>query len=112
MNGNIRGNAVVSSPPAPIETASGQIIRFSLLRINSLQDFQHALGIDVDVSVSYAFFKGSGSFEFSEEQKFHSDSEYLVAKVTVENPMHLIRDVKVNRQCFAITCEQSGTTLS
>jgi hypothetical protein len=110
LRGNIRGDGVTFDPPTTIDQAAGQIINFSILRVNSLEDFQSAVDIDVKASGRYKFFSASGSFGWSEKQKFNNYSEYLVAKVTVDNPLRMIHNVKLTESAFNLLTEARSDT--
>jgi hypothetical protein len=104
-----RGTAITFfGSPSPISDAGGQAITFSLQRVSNLEDFQQALDIKVDVSVSYGLFSASATLEFAKSVQFHSFSDYIVAKVSVENPLRQIQDPDIKVKPSAATLITSG----
>lgn len=96
LEGKPKGTAITSQDPTPIMGGTGQTTQFALVKVKTLEDFQRALDINIDASMSYGIFSASAAFNFAETQKFHSYHEYVVAKVNVVNPLSMIHDIKFN----------------
>jgi hypothetical protein len=96
LNLKPRGVAIkVDDPiPKPVTGGGGQIVNFSLQRVTSMEDFQSSLDIGVKVLGSYGLFSGSAKFNYSESQKTKSFSDYVIVKVSVENPLLMIHGIK------------------
>jgi hypothetical protein len=66
-------------------------------RATSMEDFQNSLDLSVGASASYGLFNASAKFNYSESQKFHSFSDYVIVRVVVENPLYMIHGIKPTR---------------
>jgi hypothetical protein len=101
LRGNVRGNAVVSaSGSAPKAPDTGQSVSFSLQRVETNDDYDAALSMSVDAAAVFGLFGGSGSFNLSQQRKFHSYSKYLVVSIRVINPLLQIPDPKLSASAF------------
>jgi hypothetical protein len=91
----VRGFGLLVDSPTPTAIAgdSGQIVSFSLQRITTLEEYQQALDISVNVSASFGLVGGSAQFDFSQSHSFNSYSDYVIAKVIVDNPMLSIHGI-------------------
>jgi hypothetical protein len=80
LEGKTRGSGVKGSSPIAIDSASGQIVNFSLQKVNSLEDFQSSLDINTKVSVCYGFFNASANFELQKNNIFIVIQNILLPK--------------------------------
>lgn len=88
----VRGHGVTESNPKPLSIGGGQTIKFSLLKVDSFEDYQSAFDFEAEAAATYGLFHGSAKFNFAESHRFHSFSKYLVASVTVTNAFQQIPD--------------------
>jgi hypothetical protein len=107
VTGTVRGKAVNHHLPSTIPDVSGQKVLYSILKITSFQDFESALSVEISASGSYGMYSGSAMLNFAESRKLNSYTEYLVARVTVENPTFSIHDVALT--IYANDLLKSGT---
>jgi hypothetical protein len=91
----VRGNGVTGGTPQSVPGGGGQTIQFSLLKVDSYEDYQSAFNLDAEASAIYGLFHASAKFSFAESHKFHSYSKYLVASIVVTNAFEQIPDPKL-----------------
>ena len=91
---NLRGDAVQSKTgSAPISVGGpAQSVAFSLLHTESFEDYQSSLTLNADAAAMFGLFGGSASFNFGQQRKFHSFSQFLVVSIQVQNPLLQIPD--------------------
>jgi hypothetical protein len=87
-----RGTSVTGSAPVTVQGGDSQTVQFSLLKVDSYEDYQSAFNFDADASVIYGLFHASAKFKFAESHKYHSYSKYLVASIIVMNEFRQIPD--------------------
>src|SRR5882672_7618596 len=91
----VRGNGVTGGTPQSVPGGGGQTVQFSLLKVDSYEDYQSAFNLDAEASAIYGLFHASAKFSFAESHKFHSYSKYLVASIVVTNAFEQIPDPKL-----------------
>lgn len=96
LQGKPKGTGITSSDPAPVMGGAGQSTELSLIRVKTADEFQRALDINTNVSVSYGIFGASAAFRFIEDRKFKSYHVYAIAKVRVLNPLSMIHDIRLD----------------
>jgi hypothetical protein len=82
--GTVRNVGVSGSPPHSIG-GDGQIIQFSIDKIETVDELHKALGISIDGSASFSLFGGSEKFKFAESCNVKTTSVFLVVSVSVTN---------------------------
>jgi hypothetical protein len=87
-----RGTGVTGSSPVTVQGGDSQTVQFSLLKVDSYEDYQSAFNFDADASVIYGLFHASAKFKFAESHKYHSYSKYLVASIIVMNEFRQVPD--------------------
>ncbi len=92
----VRGTGVIGGTPTAVVGGGGQTVQFSLLKVDSYEDYQSAFNFDAEASAIYGLFHGSAKFSFAEGHKFHSYSKYLVASIVVTNAFKQIPDPKLS----------------
>ncbi len=91
----VRGGGVIGGTPTSVLGGGGQTVQFSLLKVDSYEDYQSAFNFDAEASALYGLFHASAKFSFAESHKFHSYSKYLVASIVVTNAFQQIPDPKL-----------------
>jgi len=77
-----------------------QTVEFSLLKAETMQDFESTFSFGSDASVTYGLFHGSASFDFAEKHKFHSFSKYVVVSIKVTNTFKQIANPQLGKSGF------------
>jgi hypothetical protein len=91
-----RGTGVMGSSPVTVQGGNSQTVQFSLLKVDSYEDYQSAFNFDAEASVIYGLFHASAKFKFAENHKYHSYSKYLVASIIVMNEFRQIPDPQLS----------------
>jgi hypothetical protein len=91
----VRGGGVIGGTPKSVLGGDGQTVQFSLLKVDSYEDYQSAFNFDAEASAVYGLFHASAKFNFAESHNFHSYSKYLVASIVVTNAFKQIPDPKL-----------------
>ena len=91
----VRGRGVSGGTPQSVLGGGGQTVEFSLLKVDSYEDYQSAFNFDAEASAIYGLFHASAKFSFAESHNYHSYSKYLVASIVVTNAFKQIPDPKL-----------------
>src|SRR5262245_46777253 len=94
------GQAVEATQAAPIQAAAGQLIQFRLDIVEYQEHFQKVLGISAAASLRYgipsiAGAGGDAKFGFSEENTFSEYNLNVLARVSVANPVLMLKNPKL-----------------
>jgi len=91
LTGDIRGSGLKPGELDTIEDAEGQKIWVNVDRIDSMEDLQTSLGIDVKIGLHFGLFNSSAKLNYAESVKFNSESTFLIVRVVVVNPFKQLR---------------------
>jgi hypothetical protein len=89
---------VVSSAPSGVEHAGGATVNFTVSRIQTTEELEHALNIDAEASYGCAAFGAgvSARFSFAKSTKVQSSSLFMLVTAQVELDFLSIDDVALN----------------
>lgn len=78
---------VVTGEVSGVTNALGAVTSFNILRLNSTEDLEQALGISVEASGGCGCFSASGRMEYAKKSKIQTNSLFMAitAYVTLEN---------------------------
>jgi len=95
VTGKLVSKGVTFSDPKPSVGDTGQRVFKDMMVVNTFQDLQESLGIDVNASASYGLFSADDKFNYTKNSKYNSKSTYAVARCIVHNPPLSIDDAKL-----------------
>lgn len=76
-------NIATTGTPNPIPNASGDIISFSMMQIETVEDLHTSLGISASASGGVGLFSASARFDYAQSCNVHESSVFLMVRVKV-----------------------------
>lgn len=102
VSSKVRGDCVVRTDLEVPEGVGGQEVIFKLRQITSSLDLAKELNISASASLRAAFGNVSAKASYVSQQNINQFSIYLLAQVSVTNPLRRMRDVKLTDETWKL----------
>jgi hypothetical protein len=102
VRGEPKDSIAVTGTLDPPQNAAGQEGEFSLLMIQSEEDYDSSLGINADLGGGAGLFNASGKFEFKKRCKVSSQASFCVIRVVAKNAYEHLTSPKLTGDAWEL----------
>jgi hypothetical protein len=92
VTGAAKGKAMAPQTATPAPSASGQVVEYSLIEVESLSELRREMGISASASYSGVVGEASAKVELVRKAAFNSYSIYLIVRTKVTNGSTLLTE--------------------
>lgn len=85
LTGEVLSRGVVPGPVTSPPGSGGGTAAYNFSLIQSYEDLQKSIDMEVEASGRYGLFSAEGKFKFVDQAKFNTQSTFLLTRVVVEN---------------------------
>jgi hypothetical protein len=106
LRGDPKQRAVTGILVPPIN-AAGQKGGTSFLRINSVEEFEQALSVGVEIDVGVGLFGGSASFDYKSQCKVSKEATFVMVRITAINPYERLSEPKLDSEAWELLANKN-----
>jgi hypothetical protein len=95
----LRGVAVIPTPPRNLTGAAGAEVTYSIRLVESQRQLEESLGVSAAMSLSYGFVAGGNArVDFAQDHAMTENSVCATVRVVVKNPVLLMSEVRLTAE--------------